>query len=129
MNMSEFKAWFEGFSEVITVAPNPQQWARIKQRLAQVDGVPTTYPVYLREYGYPVGREWWVYPSLSPTVTCGSTGSFVTSGYVQNAEAMADNYNPPGFATSATLTVPFDALAAFNFAGRAEFDATQKVSA
>ena len=105
MNMSEFKAWFEGFSEVITVAPNPQQWARIKQRLAQVDGVPTTYPVYLREYGYPVGREWWVYPSLSPTVTCGGSA---TSGYVQNVE------------------IPFNAPAAFDALGHADY---QKVGA
>lgn len=105
MNMSEFKAWFEGFSEVMTGPPNDAQWARIKERVAQIDGQPTSYPVYLREHGYPVGREWWVYPNTMPTVTCGGSA---TSGYVQNVE------------------IPFDAQAAFDSLGHADY---QKVGA
>ena len=41
MTIAEFKAWFEGFSENITEeGPNPYQWTRIQERLAEVE-VPT----------------------------------------------------------------------------------------
>lgn len=42
MTPMEFKAWFEGFTESISFTPNAQQWTRIKERVAEIDGTPVT---------------------------------------------------------------------------------------
>lgn len=34
MTLSEFKAWFDGFSEGVGEAPTPEQWAKIKAKIA-----------------------------------------------------------------------------------------------
>ena len=58
MTLSEFKAWLEGFSEAFNgKAPNQKQWAKIQERLGQVDVQETIQiqPIYpLREI-----RPWW----------------------------------------------------------------------
>lgn len=39
MTTQEFKAWFEGFTECIEGTPSKKQWERIKNRVAEIDGV------------------------------------------------------------------------------------------
>lgn len=34
MTLSEFKAWFEGFCEGIDGAPTPEQWVKVKEKVA-----------------------------------------------------------------------------------------------
>jgi hypothetical protein len=45
MKLSEFKAWLDGFSDAMGDAPTPEQWAKIKAKLAQVEsglgGIPS----------------------------------------------------------------------------------------
>lgn len=36
MTLSEFKAWLDGFGEAIGDAPTPEQWAKIREKLATV---------------------------------------------------------------------------------------------
>lgn len=36
MKLSEFKAWLDGFTDAMGDAPTPEQWAKIKAKLAQV---------------------------------------------------------------------------------------------
>ncbi len=50
MTLNEFKSWFEGFTENIRDLPSKKQWARIQERLEDVDGEITTYPVYIDQY-------------------------------------------------------------------------------
>lgn len=38
MTPTEFKAWFEGFCEAIDAAPTPEQWAKIKAKVADMGG-------------------------------------------------------------------------------------------
>ena len=47
MTISEFHAWLEGFSESFTEAPNAEQWAKIKAKLASLEAlrVPTANEV------------------------------------------------------------------------------------
>lgn len=52
MNLQEFKAWFEGFTESITL-PNQNQWEKMKAKLKTVDGTGISYPVYIEKYVYP----------------------------------------------------------------------------
>lgn len=41
MDLKQFMAWFEGYSENIEEAPTPKQWARIKARIADIDTAST----------------------------------------------------------------------------------------
>lgn len=50
MEICEFKAWFEGFTEDMTETPNAKQWKRIKARVKQVDGTATTERVFIDRY-------------------------------------------------------------------------------
>lgn len=68
MTNREFKAWFEGFTEAMSGTPTKAQWARIKARVAEIDGE----PIRLLSLPY--------YPTWSYTTTSGgSTGGFTTS--------------------------------------------------
>ena len=41
MQVSEFKAWFAGFTEAVAKLPTEEQWARIKARVDELDGTET----------------------------------------------------------------------------------------
>lgn len=55
MTLAEFKAWFEGFTEDMDEAPTKKQWARIKARVKEIDGVTVTERVFVDRY---VDRYW-----------------------------------------------------------------------
>ena len=46
MTPSEFKTWFEGFTEAFTGSPTKAQWTRIKERVAEIDGKEVTFEQY-----------------------------------------------------------------------------------
>ena len=82
MTLNEFRAWFDGFSEAIGDAPTPEQWARIKAKLAQarepVVG-PSVWPrqTYVNPSVLPAPS---VMPSYGPRfgdVTCGISNTIV----------------------------------------------------
>lgn len=50
MTLSEFKAWFEGFSEGIDKAPTEKQFAKIKAKVAEIDGAPVTQTIFVDRY-------------------------------------------------------------------------------
>ena len=65
MTLSEFKAWFEGFTESMAGAPDEKQWERIKSRVKEIDGVAITKTVYVDRYyppyrGYFDGTPFWL---------------------------------------------------------------------
>jgi uncharacterized protein YeaO (DUF488 family) len=74
MTPSEFKAWFDGFTEAFSGVPTKAQWARIKARVAEIDGKPVTERVFIDRY-WPPYRPWrdWHYTSwgatANPTMT------------------------------------------------------------
>jgi hypothetical protein len=57
MTPREFKAWFEGFTEAFSGVPTKAQWARIKERVSEIDGQPITERVFI--------DRWW--PHYSST--------------------------------------------------------------
>lgn len=59
MTLQEFKAWFSGFTEEMSGAPNKKQWERIKKRVGEIDGTAVSYPVFVDRYLPPV-RPYWV---------------------------------------------------------------------
>lgn len=75
MTPKEFKAWFEGFTEAMEGRPTEDQWKKIKARVAQIDGTPTSYPVFVDRYWPRIPGRW--VERLEPyTVKCaaGSDG-------------------------------------------------------
>ena len=98
MTPSEFKAWFDGFTEALAGVPSEAQWARIKARVAEIDGRSITERVYIHRYGAP----YWGYPTYP-----------------------LYNYATSGGTTSGTITLTaagnaFDSHSAMAALGRAE---------
>ena len=53
MTINEFKAWLEGFSEAVGEAPTPDQWGKIKAKIADLvpfapAPAPTVFPHPMR---------------------------------------------------------------------------------
>lgn len=66
MTLQEFKAWFEGFTENMKGVPTQKQWARIQERVGQIDGIALTKEV--------IYRYWPTYSSI-PGYTTWCTGT------------------------------------------------------
>src|SRR5690349_21017125 len=59
MNLSEFKAWFEGFTEGMDKPPSAKQWGRIKEKIGLIkDAPPVTQHVFHDHY-YRPWRRWY----------------------------------------------------------------------
>ena len=76
MNLSEFSAWFEGFTENMDGPPNKKQWARIQKRVAEIVSDPTPWPIFVERYVRPYRYHWCddiTWRSPPPTITVGTT--------------------------------------------------------
>jgi hypothetical protein len=62
MTPSEFKSWFEGYTEALEERPSKAQWERIKARVAEIDGKPITQTIYMDRYVPAPWRPYWPYP-------------------------------------------------------------------
>lgn len=58
MHLSEFQAWFEGFTEEMKGPPNKEQWAKIKKRVKEITADYTPAPIFIRDYIRPWRRYW-----------------------------------------------------------------------
>ena len=78
MNLQEFKAWFEGFSENLTDTPTKVQWDKIKAKITTIeDKPPMSYPVFIDRY-----RHWldsWPYRPMYATSGYAHTSNLTTS--------------------------------------------------
>ncbi len=75
MNLSEFKAWFEGFTENLDGPPGERAWKRIKERVATIKDAP---PVERHHFYNHYARPWLGQPYYAPpylpvygTTVCG----------------------------------------------------------
>lgn len=50
MNLSEFKAWFEGFTECLDGSPGPKAWERICEKVKAITPDATPWPAFVKEY-------------------------------------------------------------------------------
>ena len=58
MTLSEFKAWFEGFTENLDGAPSAKQFEKIKAKVGEISSVSTTYPIFVDRYVSPYRPYW-----------------------------------------------------------------------
>lgn len=86
MTPSEFKAWFDGFTEALDGTPSKAQWARIKARVAEIDGRAVTREVFVDRYWplyYQSQNRPWTYMSGTAQM-CGNNGNNYLSGMSSN---------------------------------------------
>ncbi len=99
MTPKEFKAWFEGFTEEIRT-PTKAQWARIKTRVADIDGVEITEKIYLDRYWpYQVWPSYTALPTYVPTTP--TLPYVVTSPYVTTCGGIGSSSGAQFSSTSA----------------------------
>ena len=70
MQVSEFKAWFAGFTEAVAKVPTEKQWARIRGEVDELDGTqPITQPLPILGLDYPAP---YVFPGPNWSTTGGT---------------------------------------------------------
>lgn len=105
MTLSEFKAWFEGFTEDMDTAPSEKQWDRIKTRVGEITGHAVSYPVFVDRHWPYNGPRWGLGQGASSTMVNGLVGD---SAIYRHG-----------------LTQEFDSHTAMNALGRADAKAIQ----
>jgi hypothetical protein len=58
MTAQEFRAWLAGFEHAINEAPSSWQWAAIRERIEQMDGLSISYATFTKAFVDPF-RKWW----------------------------------------------------------------------
>ena len=128
MNLPEFKAWFEGFTESLTAAPNAQQWTRIKEKIGKIkDEPPTSRTVFVDYYERP-WRRWMDRPcerlltgyELDAPRSARQSFSHGRSSATARDERQRSEFRGREQAKQLTTTEHFDSFAAFRSLGRAE---------
>lgn len=109
MTPTEFKAWFDGFTEAFGGCPTKAQWARIKTRVAEIDGRPITERHYIDRY-WPLYRDCYF-----------TTWGSVPGLYGTNLSAMCGNNTA---AAQSTIGSSFTSSNAMYALGQAEGHAT-----
>lgn len=120
MVLSEFKAWFSGYTEAMDGRPSEKQWARIKEQVAKIDGTPVTREVFIDRYRYfDWARPYW-----------GSTPSFLTGtanggiplhgSYSANSPKPGDTITLVNDTTRGPEDLAFDSLSAMLAVGKAD---------
>ncbi len=90
MQVCEFKAWFEGFTEDMTKLPTVKQWARVKARVKEIDGVG-----YWASY-----QPYWHISTSTPQTTWAATSN--TGGRV-STNHVVQTFKDMGRAEAATV--------------------------
>lgn len=123
MTLSEFKAWFEGFTEGIDGAPSAKQFEKIKAEVNEISGTPITYPIYIDRWVNPYRPYWDRYRATLGGTTGGATWTAL------QAVGRNDGVGQANFATYSYIdpaskgdnqTVAFDSHAAMYELGKME---------
>jgi hypothetical protein len=119
MQLSEFKAWFEGFTESMSGAPTKKQFDRIKERVAEIDGKPIVQTVWLNDYhryywphNYPYNYPQGIFGGMGQATSAASLGALT----IQSAYASNSTLTDKG----QVVTEAFDPHAAMFAIGKAE---------
>jgi hypothetical protein len=101
MTTSEFKAWFEGYTENIAKVPTQKQWARIQERVTELVKSEDREPLVIfkdryRDYPY---RPWWPHwtcSSTSPDLMIHNTASSTAAQYQNSGATLATHASSVG---------------------------------
>lgn len=122
MTLSEFKAWFEGFTEGMDGPPSLKQWERIQARVKEISGQPVTQTVFVDRY-FPAVRPLYAvgpglpYATLAASNCRGGVGSIAFATH--NATVGGEDKRLP----CGSMEMTFDSHAAMNALGRSDAEA------
>ncbi len=121
MTPQEFKAWFDGFTENCDGPPNEKQWDRIKAKVADINGTPVSYPVYVDRHW---SRPYPYFYSVTPNYSGGALCVTNTAGLQQASNMGAPNADNSQFGNLGQRSASnnFDSTAAMYAAGRVDAD-------
>lgn len=128
MNLSEFKAWFEGFTESMSGPPGEKAWKRIQEKIGKIeDAPPVTYHRFV-DYYYQPWHRWFDRTIWSGNGVVGTTMAYsnktvneYSSTRTPDASTIgALSFNASIDASPDTCEAPFDSSLAFRDLGRAE---------
>lgn len=88
MHLSEFKAWFEGFTEEMKGPPNESQWKKIKAQVKDISADYTPAPIFVDRYVHP-WRRYWGYDYVA-SVDSGGGQAALMSEYQKAATLTVD---------------------------------------
>lgn len=119
MTPQEFKSWFDGFTEALTGVPTKAQWARIKERVAEIDGKQVTERVFVDRYYPSYPPHYWRPYAPWGVSTCNAVGVGATlSGNAISAGNTSLHLDSPNARYQAAISFNSgDAMAAL---GRAD---------
>lgn len=129
MTLSEFKAWFEGYTEGLEAAPTKAQFDRIKEKVKLIDGAPVVQTIWLDYYRryYPTYVPYptpvWGQPYLGGVTFGGmSYAGNATAGAQGRADAQAysNNFNAADLKLVGQQASTFDSHSAMYALGKAE---------
>lgn len=115
MHLSEFKAWFDGFTEEMDGAPTPKQWKKIKDRVKEITADYTPPTVFVDHYYRPWRPYWGYEPYWAATGNANLCGTTNTVGSTARAMSQLADYK--------SHAEPQVALSDWTAAGKAEFRA------
>jgi hypothetical protein len=124
MTLAEFKAWFSGFTESMDSTPNEKQWARIRERVGEIDGVAITKTVYVDRYieRYPY-RPYWHYSVNDLMIGSGYSSALSAASSAGQSSHTADAV--AAFYNASVTDKDFDGHSAMLDLGKAEYLAVQ----
>ena len=98
MNLSEFKAWFSGYTEEMTGPPSKKQWTKIKSRVSRIKNEPTSHAVFRDHYPYYIPMyNWTSIPSCTYTLMNGiDKQSSINNSYQGNGTVSLDCFTNLG---------------------------------
>ncbi len=103
MTTSEFKAWFEGYTENIAKVPTQKQWARIKVRVLELKKSEDWKVVIHRDdrRDYPF-RPWWPVDIVCTTGTTGTNLPLTTASNNLSYSNASSQLDSSGYMVSDT---------------------------
>lgn len=117
MTPQEFKAWFEGFTEAFAGVPTKAQWARVKERVSEIDGKPVTERVFVDRYWPTYINQYPPYPRPYWQATC---GAYSAASGANNAATYLAAVGQNTVGQNAVSNTVFNSSAAMLELGRAD---------
>jgi hypothetical protein len=129
MNLPEFKAWFEGFTEGLSGPPNAKQWKRINEKIDKIEDAPPVtlhhfhdhyYRPWRRFYEGPYWGTSWTALGVGTLNQAGSLAMQCSNSAAQHGALASNNMSQTLSALPSPSESTFDSQAAFQELGRAE---------
>jgi len=123
MTLSEFKAWFEGFTDGMEGPPSEKQFKKIKAKVAEISGTSISKTVFIERYRdvWPRYRDaMWNGPIVSYSAGAAPNAMGVGNAVLQGLSEAVSGPEAGRYQAGADQTVEWDPHAALFAAGKVD---------